>query len=209
MQRSDRRPRGNLPLSPENAIITNPQLHHDFALSSRPCATVGQIELAGPVAYAALEAADAKNRKSASIPLRDELAAELQTWLKERLTELQAEARAAGKPIPMRLSPGTPLFKVPSGLTRIFDRDLAVAGIPKRDERNRVVDVHALRTTFCSHLLAAGVPLRTAQVAMRHSKPELTARIYSDPQLLDVAGALNSLPTLTALDAANDTATGS
>lgn len=30
---------------------------------------------------------------------------------------------------------------------------------------------------------------------MRHSKPELTANIYTDPQLLDVAGAVDKLPT--------------
>ena len=81
-------------------------------------------------------------------------------------------------------------------LTRILDRDLAAAGIPKRDERNRVVDVHALRVTFGTHLCAAGVPLRTAQAAMRHSKPELTANIYTDPKLLDVAGAIDALPAL-------------
>jgi hypothetical protein len=73
---------------------------------------------------------------------------------------------------------------------------LATAGIPKRDERNRVVDVHAFRVTFGTHLCAAGVPLRTAQAAMRHSKPELTANIYTDPKLLDVAGAIDALPAL-------------
>jgi hypothetical protein len=45
-------------------------------------------------------------------------------------------------------------------------------------------------------LYAAGVPLRTAQAAMRHSKPELTANIYIDPKLLDVAGAIDALPSL-------------
>ena len=42
----------------------------------------------------------------------------------------------------------------------------------------------------------ASVPLRTAQAAMRHSDPALTANVYTDPKLLDVAGALNVLPTL-------------
>ncbi len=64
------------------------------------------------------------------------------------------------------------------------------------DDRGRVVDVHALRVTFGTHLCAAGVPLRTAQAAMRHSKPELTANVYTDPQLLDVAGAIEALPVL-------------
>ncbi len=85
---------------------------------------------------------------------------------------------------------------MPSGLTRIYDRDMAAAGIPKRDERNRVMAVHALRVTFGTHLCAAGVPLRTAQAAMRHSKPALAANVYTDPKLLDVAGAMDTLPDL-------------
>lgn len=32
--------------------------------------------------------------------------------------------------------------------------------------------------------------------SMRHSKPDLTANVYTDPKLLDVAGALDSLPLL-------------
>lgn len=40
------------------------------------------------------------------------------------------------------------------------------------------------------------VPVRTAQAAMRHSDPSLTANVYTDPKLLDVAGAVASLPDL-------------
>ena len=79
---------------------------------------------------------------------------------------------------------------------RIFDRDLKLAGIPKRDERGRTLDVHALRTTFGTLLSKGGVPLRTAQAAMRHSDPSLTANVYTDPKLLDVRGALDALPSL-------------
>ncbi|MGB2985487.1 MAG: site-specific integrase, partial [Phycisphaerae bacterium] len=170
--------------------------------------TVGQLEFGGPVAYAILNAADEKNRQGSNIPLRADMARELSMWLEDRRNELQDEARNSGKPIPARLPPSTPLFHIPLGLTRIFDRDLAAAGIPKRDERNRVVDIHALRTTFGTYLSAAGVPLRTAQAAMRHSKPELTANIYTDPKLLDVAGAIDILPALALpLDAALSSAT--
>jgi len=158
--------------------------------------TVGQLELEGTVAYAILNAADEKNRQGSNIPLRADLALELKAWIARRLATPQEEARRLRRPIPARLPASTPLFRVPSGLARILDRDLAAAGIPKRDERNRVVDVHALRVTFGTHLCAAGVPLRTAQAAMRHSKPELTANIYTDPKLLDVAGAINALPAL-------------
>ena len=64
------------------------------------------------------------------------------------------------------------------------------------DERGRTTDIYALRHTFGTHLCKAGVPLRTAQAAMRHSDPSLTANVYTDPKLLDVAGAMEPLPRL-------------
>jgi hypothetical protein len=85
---------------------------------------------------------------------------------------------------------------VPAKMVRIFDRDLRAAGIPKRDQRGRTLDVHALRTTFKTLLSKGGVSLRTAQAAMRHADPSLTANVYTDPKLLDIAGALDALPTL-------------
>jgi integrase len=100
------------------------------------------------------------------------------------------------------------LFDVPDGLIRIFDRDLVFAGLApvetrggkevviKTDDRGRTIDVHAMRHTFGTQLSKAGVPLRTAQAAMRHSDPSLTANVYTDPKLLDVAGAVASLPHL-------------
>jgi len=88
---------------------------------------------------------------------------------------------------------------VPRGILRVSDRDLAAAAIPKRDERGRTVDLHALRHTFGTHLSKNGVAPRTAQAAMRHSSLDLTMNIYTDPSLLDVAGAMEALPQL-ALD---------
>ena len=68
--------------------------------------------------------------------------------------------------------------------------------IDKRDDRGRTIDVHALRHTFGTHLSKGGVAPRTAQAAMRHSTLELTMNTYTDPRLLDVAGALQVLPDL-------------
>ena len=48
--------------------------------------------------------------------------------------------------------------------------------------------------SFCTHLFKAGVPPRTVQTAMRHSNPKLTANVYTDPALLDLAGAIDALP---------------
>jgi integrase len=103
----------------------------------------------------------------------------------------------------------TPLFTVPDKLVRILDRDLVAAGIArrvkgddgrvridKRDDRGRTVDVHALRHTFGTLLSKGGVSPRTAQAAMRHSDVNLTMNTYTDPALLDVAGAMDALPAL-------------
>ena len=158
--------------------------------------TVAQLKLDGPVPHVELDAADEKNREGSGVAIRADLAADLRSWLDDRLATLQATARSKGEPIPARLPGDILVFDVPAGLRRIFDRDLAAAGIQKRDERGRTLDVHALRTTFGTLLSKGGVPLRTAQEAMRHSDPSLTANVYTDPKLLDIHGALNALPSL-------------
>jgi hypothetical protein len=58
------------------------------------------------------------------------------------------------------------------------------------------VVARALRHTFGTLLSKGGVYPRTAQAAMRHSTIDLTMNTYTDPKLLDVAGALETLPLL-------------
>ena len=41
--------------------------------------------------------------------------------------------------------------------------------------------------------------------AMRHSRIELTMNLYTDPALLDIAGAVNALPNFTTKPAAKPT----
>jgi integrase len=158
--------------------------------------TVGQLCLDGAEAYLTLDAADEKNGEGNALPIRADLAAALRGWLADKLSRLQGEARARSEPIPARLPAGTPVFDVPHKLCKILNRDLRLAGIPKRDERGRALDVHALRHTFGSLMSKGGVTPRTAQAAMRHSKIDLTMNVYTDPKLLDVRGALDLLPDL-------------
>jgi integrase len=170
--------------------------------------TVARLYLDPPDPYVAIGAADEKNGEGSSIPLRDDLAADLRNWLAQKLQRLQDEARLRARPVPMRLPPETPLFDVPAKLCKILARDLVAAGIAKRvevngkvridkrDDRGRTVDVHALRHTFGTFMSKGGVTPRTAQAAMRHSKIELTMNVYTDPRLLDVRGALDVLPSL-------------
>ena len=158
--------------------------------------TVGQLELDSEPAYLALNAADEKNREGSEIPLRADLAADLRKWLAHKLGNLQDEASRRSKPIPARVPADTPLFLVPEKLVRVLNRDLKAAGIPKRDDRGRTVDIHSLRHSLGTLLSKGGVSPRTAQAAMRHSTINLTMNTYTDPRLLDVHGALDSLPDL-------------
>ena len=172
--------------------------------------TVGDLELDANRPHAVLQAAAEKNRQGSRIALRADLVADLRRWIADRLEALRDACKASGDPLPAYLPAETPLFTVPAGLVRILDRDLVAAGIArkvkdedtgkvridKRDDRGRTVDVHALRTSFGTLLSKGGVAPRTAQAAMRHGSIDLTMRTYTDPRLLDVAGALDALPGL-------------
>ena len=191
--------------------------------------TAGQLFLDADPPCVVLDAADEKNREGSTIPLRSDLAADPREWLVEKARALQEAVRQAptvriDPEVQMAnednrrdsggfqgqscqevtavhsLPADTLLFRVPAGLVRILDRDLMAAGIPKTDERGRTVDVHAMRTTFGTMLSRGGVAPRTAQAAMRHSTINLTMGVYTDPRLLDVAGAVEALPALPLTD---------
>jgi len=133
-----------------------------------------------------LETRNEKSGAGSTLPLRSDLADELRQWIAKK-----------------KLTAADRLFAVPARLRLIMNRDMKAAGIPKRDERGRTVDVHALRTTFATHLSTTGTAPRTAQAAMRHSDIKLTMGTYTDPALLDVRTALNRLPAFTPSDAVN------
>lgn len=153
--------------------------------------TLGQVHLDCDAPYLELAAADEKNRQGTSIPLRGDLASDLRDWLKDR------RLRSAKVLSVVNVAPASEkLFSVPDSLLRALNRDLEAAGIAKKDERGRSLDLHALRTSFGTLLSAGGVTPRTAQEAMRHSDIKLTMGAYCDPALLDVSSAMDKLPDL-------------
>ncbi len=141
--------------------------------------TVAQVDFTPGAELIQLEAMNEKNRSGSEIPLRSDLADEFRSWIDSK-----------------ELAPSSHLLNVPKGFLRIFDRDLKAAGIPKRDERKRTVDLHALRTTFATMLSTTGTAPRTAQAAMRHANLQLTMGTYTDAKHLDVREAMEKLPKL-------------
>lgn len=175
--------------------------------------TVGAATLDGDRPFAVLDAANEKARRGAEIPLRGDLAKDLSQDVAKRLGAQQQAAERAERPIPMALPADTPLLAVPGDAVDVLNRDLVAAGlaqsvwgknrnevsrwrINKRDERGRTFDVHAFRTTFNSLLAAAGVPLTTRRILMRHAAEGVTDKHYRDVGLIDLRGALDRLPSL-------------
>jgi hypothetical protein len=99
------------------------------------------------------------------------------------------------------------LFTLLTGAVGILATESLLSG---RGWRVNLYRVHSVRMSIALILvllaawgfkvavgLAQGTyPVRATQAAMRHTRPELTGNIYTDPRRLDVAGAIDALPAL-------------
>jgi len=159
--------------------------------------TVGVVLLDKDNPHIEILPSNEKAGRGARIPLRSDLAEELGDYIAQRRVDYQKKCASSGEAFRNRLSSDLPmnypLFRhFPS--IKTFDLDLNAAGIAKMDERGKTLDRHALRLSFGTYLSMAGVSPRIAQEAMRHSTIDLTMNVYTDPKLLDIAAAINSLP---------------
>ncbi|MEX2307308.1 MAG: tyrosine-type recombinase/integrase, partial [Pirellulales bacterium] len=75
---------------------------------------------------------------------------------------------------------------------KMLQMDLEEAGIVAIDD-DRVVDFHALRTTFITGLARAGVAPALTQKLARHSDINLTLSAYTRLQMSELAGAVGRL----------------
>src|SRR5262249_38266777 len=118
-----------------------------------------------------------KNGRLAEQPIPEVLAALLRPWV---------ASRPAGRPV----------FDLPSRTAEMIRADLAHAEIPHKTGSG-LIDFHALRATYVSHLLASGASVKTCQVLARHSTPSMPIGVYAKASVQDLAGAVESLPDLT------------
>ena len=161
---------------------------------------LADVDLSSTPARVHLRASTTKNGQNDTLPLHDDLAAALRIWIADRVQWQRENSLASRKPIPFKLSDDDMLFHVPEKMVKVFNLDLALAGIPKRDARGRTLDLHALRHTFGTMLAKSGASIQVAQRAMRHSDPKLTANIYTHLGLLDVSGAIQALPMFNSVE---------
>ena len=152
--------------------------------------TVGQLHLDETPPHLALGSIIAKNARETDLPLRDDVIEKLREYLADypaRFGQLSEQGDTRGMKLDAKLFDVAPTIN-------IYNADIQAAGIAKLDARGRVTDIHGFRHTFGTHMSAAGVHPRITMAAMRHSRIELTMNLYTDPALLDVAGAVNALP---------------
>ena len=125
-----------------------------------------------------VRASVSKNHKQACLPLHPALAKALRAFR------------------PANADAGDLAFKGLVPRSKVFNAQLTVGKISKKDTQGRVVDFHSLRHTFCTNLHLAGVSQREAMELMRHSDPRLTANTYPDASLLALKTAVEKLTVL-------------
>jgi integrase len=140
--------------------------------------TPDRFDLYSDPATVTVLACYAKNGREAVQPLPPTLAERLRPWVALK-------------------APGRPVFE---GMTKraaeMLAIDLKAAEIaPETD--SGIVDFHALRGTYISHLVSSGASVKTYQVLARHSTPSLTIGVYAKASLHDIKGAVEALPSLT------------
>ncbi len=177
---------------PERAMLYRLAVETGLRSNELRSLTRASFALDGDEAAVTVQAAYSKRRRNDTLPLRADLAAELRLFLATKLPtalafNLTTDKKAAAK---------------------MFQDDLAAAGIVFRDAANLVMDFHGLRHSFISFLAQGGVHPKMAQTLARHSTITLTMDRYSHSLHQDEAQALESLPDLSTATQAALRATG-
>ena len=139
----------------------------------------GEIDLDAEKPFLRVRARYTKNKQDAFIPL---IAQTVEVLRSVRPPEVAGDA--------LVLVDGVPRNR------RALRRDMEAAGIPVMDANGRKFDLHALRTTCCTFLLAAGVAPRMVQEIMRHSDIRLTTKNYADMSRSPVRESMQMLAPL-------------
>ena len=130
-----------------------------------------------------VEAGYSKRRRLDVLPLRKNTAAELKSYLANKLPAARAFA-------------GT-YKKLAKYTAEMMQADLKDAEIDYQDENGRFFDFHSLRHQTGSLLAASGTHPKVAQSLMRHSDINLTMSLYSHTLQGQESEAVESLPDLT------------
>ena len=203
---NDRTKRAMVRLGQDRAMFYRIAIYTGLRVGELASLTLADVQLDVGTPHLNLHARHDKARRGARQPLPDDLVHAIRRYLAVRLKEAQEDALRSGRPAPAALAQTDPLTQQVPAL-RSFNMDIELAGITKKDEAGRTVDLHSLRHTFGTLLARSGVAPRTAMELMRHSDIRLTTNIYQHLELVDTASAVNQLPVFNPETAARKTGT--
>jgi len=149
---------------PERAALYRLAIGTGFRANELRTLTPECFRLDGAEPSIVIRAEHAKNGKSVEQPITRELAEALRPFLE-------------GKP------PGKPVLPVPEKCAKLLRIDLDASGIAYKRTRKGaasegVVDMHALRHSYITHLIESGADPKVVQSLARHSDIRLTLDRY-------------------------------
>lgn len=132
----------------------------------------------GETPFVLIRETSTKDRKQRPIPLHPRLAAEIEAFR------------------PADVRPDQRVFPADEHFPQWEDSvaALKVAGIKKTDDLGRTLHLHALRKTFQTLGVKAGINQRSAQELLGHTDPRLTAGVYTDVAALELHSEVRKLP---------------
>ncbi|MEK9725895.1 MAG: site-specific integrase [Rhodospirillaceae bacterium] len=147
-------------------------------------ATWADVDIPG--ARLVFRAENTKTGAERCIPLRRQTVEALEAYRLECAAILRVMPPAGA---PVFLSPQGRPWTSGSNFRKVLRAAYERAGLMERDARGRLrskdghaLHVHTLRHTFCTRLLAAGVPVPVVQAMLGHASPQMTLRVYTHLQ---------------------------
>lgn len=156
---------------PERATLYRLAMGTGFRAEELRTLTPERFHLDGDKPTITVLACYAKNGKQAVQPITPEMAAGFRPFI---------AGRERGKPV----------ITVPAKTAKMLRRDLAAAGIPPVDSEGKVIDFHALRHSYITHLVRSGANPKVVQTLARHSSITLTLDRYCHVEDGDLREAL-------------------
>ena len=153
---------------PERALLYRLAAGTGFRARELRSLTVESFELENLFdAYVTVQGGYSKRKRIDRQPIRSDLARALAAWLAEH---------------------GAPP-RVPQRTADVLRMDLVRAGIPI-ESRGKILDFHAFRAAYITHIVQRGTNPATAQQLARHSDVRLTLQTYTDVDVRDKRRAL-------------------
>lgn len=178
------------------AIIVRVLLETGARWGELTLATWADIDLAGETITFRPETTKTDHMRA--IPLRTETARELELY---RLACARVLGSMPAARDPIFLSPMGRPWTSGANFRKILGVAYERAGLLERDAAGRLrsrdghaLNVHTLRHTCCTRLLAAAVPVPVVQAVMGHASPQMTLRVYAHLRAESARAYLAALP---------------